>query len=66
MFDFAESLAKVSQIECVSCRTDLFPLYKKRGYKEVKRVPIEEYIPPEILTRNGLKMVIMEKGHIEK
>lgn len=64
MFDFVESLAKIAQVDCVSCRTDLFPLYEKRGYKEVKRVPLEEYILPEVLTRNGLEMVIMEKGHI--
>ena len=32
IFDFAESLANITQIDCVSCRTDLFPFYVKRGY----------------------------------
>ena len=27
IFDFAESLAKITQIDCVSCWTDLFPFY---------------------------------------
>merc|ERR1712008_135246 len=43
IFDFAESLAKITQIDCVSCRTDLFPFYEKRGYIEIERVPAEEY-----------------------
>ena len=30
-----ESLAPVSQVDVVSCRTDLLPFYAKRGYAEV-------------------------------
>ena len=61
MLNFAESLAKTSQIEYPSCRTDLFPFYAKRGYREVKRVPVETYIPVETLTRSGLEMIILQK-----
>ena len=61
MLDFAESLAGIAQIEVVSCRSDLFPYYVKRGFKEVRRFPAEEYIAAEELTRSGLQMVVMQK-----
>ena len=63
ILNFAESLAGVAQIqiEVVSCRSDLFPYYVKRGFKEVRRFPAEEYIPTEELTRSGLQMVVMQK-----
>ena len=61
MLDFAESLAVIAQIEVVSCRSDLFPYYVKRGFKEVRRFPAEEYIAAEELTRSGLQMVVMQK-----
>ena len=61
LLDFAESLAATAEIDCVSCRSDLFPLYAKRGYKEVCRVPAETYIPVEAMTRTGLEMVVMHK-----
>ena len=61
LLDFAESLAATAEIDCVSCRTDLFPFYAKRGYKEVWRVPAETIIPVEVMTRTGLEMVIMHK-----
>ena len=43
ILDFAESLASIAQLEVVSCRSDLFPYYMKRGYKEVRRFPAEKY-----------------------
>ena len=66
IFDFAESLAKITQIDCVSCRTDLFPFYEKRGYIEIERVPAEEYDEMKgTITRSGLEMVIMQKSQEE-
>ena len=62
MLNFAEGFAPISQVEVVSCRTDLIPIYEKRGYVEVGRRPLEEYIPEEHLTRRGLQMVIMQKN----
>ena len=62
MMEFAESFAKISQIEVVSCRMDILPIYKKRGYKEVRRFPSEEYIPKNELTRSGLEMIVMQKN----
>ena len=62
ILDFAESLASIAQLEVVSCRSDLFPYYMKRGYKEVRRFPVEKYIPVERLTRTGLQMVVMQKS----
>ena len=61
MLDFAESLAGIAQIETVSCRTDLFPFYAKRGYTEVSRYPAHQLIPVETMTRSGLEMVTMQK-----
>ena len=61
MLNFVESLAQTARIFTVSCRTDLISFYTHRGYKEVKRVPVEEYIPAHYMTRSGLKMVIMTK-----
>ena len=61
MLNFVESLAPTARIFTVSCRTDLILFYTHRGYKEVKSVPVEEYIPAHYMTRSGLKMVIMTK-----
>ena len=63
ILDFAESLAGIAQIqiEVVSCRSDLFPYYVKKGFKEVRRYPFEEYNPACKLTRSGIKMVVMQK-----
>ena len=61
MLNFAEGFAPVSQVEVVSCRSDLFPIYKKRGYLEVGRRPLEEYVSEEHLTRRDLQMVIMQR-----
>ena len=66
LLDFAESLAGIAQIQVVSCRTDLFPLYAKRGYTEVSRTPANEYIPQKTLTRSGLQMIIMQKTTVSK
>ena len=63
---FAESLAPLSRIGVVSCRSDLFPLYKKRGYTEVRRYPLEQDIPEKYMTRTGLEMVIMTKEREKK
>ena len=49
------------QIEVVSCRSDLFPYYIKRGFKEIRRYPFEEYNPACRLTRSGIQMVVMQK-----
>ena len=61
--NFAESLAGVAQlqIEVVSCRSNLFPYYIKRGFKEIRRYPFEEYNPACRLTRSGIQMVVMQK-----
>ncbi len=64
MLTYLESQADISRIEVVSCRSDLFPFYTKRGYIEVSRFPCEQYVPPEVITRPGLKMVVMEKHTI--
>lgn len=62
LFNFAESLASIAQIRVVSCRSDLFPIYLKRGYRELYRYPAEKTIPPQYMTRQGLEFVVMQKN----
>lgn len=61
LLDFAESLAEISEIEVVECRTDIIPMYERRGYKPVDRVPITKYIPLSWLTRLDLDFIIYRK-----
>ena len=62
LLDFAESLAEISEIEVVSCRSDLFPMYHKRGYRTIRRIPITDLLEPEQLTRLDLEFVIMRRS----
>ena len=65
LLKFAESLAPISQIGCVSCRTDLIPFYAKRGYIEVGQHSINHFVDSEPslenVTRNDITMIVMEK-----
>ena len=61
LLSFAETLAPIVEIDVVSCRTDLFPLYERLGFKEVQTFPAEDHIPVDRLTRSGLTMVVMNK-----
>ena len=61
LLDFAESFAKTSEIEVVSSRSDLFPLYERRGYKAVGKLPITTYLSESQLTRLDLDFIIMHK-----
>merc|ERR1712037_365564 len=58
LLSFAEGLAPVSQVDVVSCRSDLFPMYERRGYVEKERYPVEKNIPERSLTRKGLQFVL--------
>ena len=49
----AEELGSISQVEVASCFTDLIEHYGRRGYVEVRRDPLEEYIPKKCLTLAG-------------
>ena len=65
LLKFAESLAPISQIGCVSCRTDLIPFYAKRGYIEVEQHSVNHFVDSEPslenVTRNDITMIVMEK-----
>ena len=39
----------------------IFPYYVKRGFKEIRRYPFEEYNPACRLTRSGIQMIVMQK-----
>ena len=66
LLSFAEGLAPVSQVDVVSCRSDLFPMYERRGYVEKERYPVEKNIPERSLTRKGLQFVLMRKNRETK
>ena len=61
VLNFAESLARFPRIHVVSCRSDLFPFYQKRGYIQTKAYPVDTYVPRNRLTRFDLQMIEMEK-----
>ena len=61
LLDFAESLAETSEMEVVSCRTDVLPIYERRGYKTIGTVPITDYLHPSELTRLDLEFFILRK-----
>ena len=62
LLDFAETFAPTTEVEVVSCRTDTFPMYERRGYKVVAKEPITNFIPEFKLTRLDLDWVIMHKS----
>ena len=62
LLDFAESFAETSEIKVVSCRTDLFPMYERRGYKVVGKVPVTTYIGEHKLTRLDVDFIFMRKS----
>ena len=62
LLDFAETFAVTTEVEVVSCRSDLFPMYERRGYKVVANEPITKFIPESHLTRLDLDFVIMHKS----
>ena len=59
MLDFAEGLAPIQQVGVVSCRTDVMPIYEKRGYVIVQQDPIVDHIPLKALTRTDIEYCIM-------
>ena len=63
MLDFAEELHPVTQVDVVSCRTDLEKFYNHKGYKLVREVPIHQVEDQEFrhLTRNDLTVKYLMK-----
>ena len=53
----------MTDVDVVSCRTDLFPLYAKRGHREMRVARMEEEDKGEFITvtREGLSVVYMKK-----
>ena len=57
-----EQLAPIQVVGVVSCRTDVEPMYSKRGYKLERRDPITDHISKEHLTRSDIDFCIMVKN----
>ena len=67
MMDYAEAGYPVTQVDMVSCRTDL-GWYQRRGYQFLKELPLSEVINKEFksLTRTGLTMKYFIKHNVSK
>ena len=63
LMDFAESKHRATEVGVVSCRTDLLPMYLKRGYKEMRVNRLEDEDTEELkwTTRQGLTIMYMRK-----
>ena len=63
LLDYVEKLHRVTQVDVVSCRTDLEKFYNNRGYKLVREVPIEQVDDEEFknLTRTDLRVKYLMK-----
>ena len=46
----------------MSCRTDVEPMYMKRGYRIERRDPITDHISKEHLTRSDVDFCVMVKN----
>ena len=46
----------------MSCRTDVEPMYLKRGYRIERRDPITDHISKEHLTRSDVDFCVMVKN----
>ena len=62
VLDFLEQLAPIQVVGLVSCRTDVEPMYLKRGYKIVRRDRITDHVSKEHLTRSDVDFCIMVKN----
>ena len=62
MLDFLEQLAPIQIVGLVSCRTDIEPMYLKRGYKIERRDPITDHISKEHLTRMDVDFCVMVRN----
>ena len=63
LMDYAESLAPLSQMTVHSCRTDIIPMYMKRGYQLVERRPIDKIFKSSV-TRDDIEALLFEKNNI--
>ena len=50
MLHFLEQLAPIQVVGLVCCRTDIEPMYLKRGYKIQRRAQITDHISSDHLT----------------
>ena len=63
LMTFGESFGQISQLMVPSPRNDLIDSYIKRGYKEIKRFPLEDFFLPEYLLETGHQMILMQKNN---
>ena len=64
LLDFAEGFASTSQLEVVSCKSDLLAMYARRGYERVDVKPIREMAPRSKLAETDLNFIILRKQNI--
>ena len=63
LLDYAEDKANITEVGIVSCRTDLFGFYERRGYKFTNEIPAEDTDIEELekLTRPGISLKYFQK-----
>ena len=61
LLDFGEGQGDISNVQVISLRTYLLTMYAKRGYREVKELPVNKVLPPHILTRTDLTVKFLQK-----
>ena len=64
MMDALEGLAASQEVKVVDCRTSLLRWYERRGYTEVKRVPVDREIPRKYLSRTDVEFVYMRRKRV--
>ena len=62
LLDFAEDQGEISTVRVASLRVNNLAMYVKRGYKEVKELPVTEVLPLHILTRFDLTIEFINKN----
>ena len=61
LIDFAESLAKRTEIQVLDCRTDLIPFWENRNYREIRKENIENVFDIQRFSRSDVKVIFYEK-----
>ena len=61
LLDIAEAQGVIACVQVMSPRTSVLAMYLKRGYKEVKEVPVVEVLPLYRLSRHDLTVKYLEK-----
>ena len=66
LLDFAEERGVVACVQVMSLITSNLAMYLKRGYEEVKELPIAEVLPLHTLSRHDLTVKYLQRKKIKQ